>query len=259
MLCTLVQHHAQRNSVCDEHDAVLKYITPEVYHRIISHFLDEKFNNGPFFLFHLDLHPTNVIANSKWEVEAILDWEFAAALPMEVAFSPPRCIMNQYREEDMLPNSDNYKLYESRLRIFTENVKEHLESSHSTLSKLAPVILTQLYGALSERRAFFAWAASDIRKMFYLLWDHLALTTPIATEKKVDVSRTENVVFQTEHELVTEMLQIMSEEKAKDWVSKRLLSLHEYVLERDGHEQAKRSHREESHQKMGDKIDSETI
>lgn len=60
------------------------------------------------------------------------------------------------------PGSDNYNLYESRLRIFTEKIENHISSSYSNLSQLAPVILTQLRGALSERRAFFAWSVSDI-------------------------------------------------------------------------------------------------
>jgi hypothetical protein len=156
----------QRNSVYDEQDAILKYITSEVFRRVIPHFLNHQFNNGPFFLFHLDLHATNVITNHNWEVEAILDWEFTSTSPIEVAFSPPRCIMDGYRANEMKPGSDNYNLYDSRVRIFTEKVENYLVSSPSKLSLLAPVILSQLRGALSERRAFFAWSVSDIRNMF---------------------------------------------------------------------------------------------
>ena len=146
----------QQNSVFDEEDAILKYITSEVFHRLIPHFINRGFDNGPYFLFHLDLHANNVITNSKCEVEAILDWEFTSALPIEVAFSPPRCIMDRYREIKMRCGSDNYRLYESRLRIFTKKVENHLASSYSNLSQLAPVILTQLCKDLSENRAFFA-------------------------------------------------------------------------------------------------------
>ena len=138
-----------------------------------------------------------------------------------------------------------------------ENIKKYLKSSYSTLFKLTFIILTQFHEAFSKRRVFFAWTASDIRKIFYLLWNHLALITSIAIEKKIDISRTENIMFQTQHELVMKILQIINEEKVKDWVSKCLLSLHEYVLERDGYEQAKCLYKEESHQKIDDKIDSE--
>jgi hypothetical protein len=55
---------------------------------------------------------------------------------------------------------------------------------------------------LTERRAFFAWSASDIRKMFRLLWDHLALTTPIAIGIVRDMSTTEGVLFERDQELI---------------------------------------------------------
>jgi hypothetical protein len=242
----------QRNSVYDEQDAKLKYITSEVFRRVIPHFVNHQFNSGPFFLFHLDLHATNVITNHNWEVEAILDWEFTSTSPIEVAFSPPRCIMDGYRANEMKLGSDNYNLYDSRLRIFTEKVKNHLVSSYSKLSQLAPVILSQLRGALSERRAFFAWSASDIRNMFYLLWDHLALTTPIAIEGKDDVPTIEDIVFQTEQELVDDMLQTMSEQEVKEWVSERLMSLHEYVLERDRRVQEKDAEKPKCHKESND-------
>lgn len=223
----------QRNSVCDEADAVQKYVTSEIFRRIIPHFVDGRFNNGPFFLCHLDLHASNVIANKNWEVEAILDWEFASVLPIEVAFSPPRCIMDGYRANEMHHNLDNYKLFESRLRIFAEKIKIHLGSTYTNLSQLEPHILSHLGGALSERRAFFAWSASDIRDMFYLLWDHLALTTPLSLEGKDDLVTTEEIVFGTPRKLVDEMVKSMDEQRVKSWVAKRLMLLHEYELERD--------------------------
>ena len=229
----------QRNSVFDEQDAILKYVTSEAFRRLIPHFLNRQFNNGPYFLFHLDLHANNVITNSKWEVEAILDWEFTSALPIEIAFSPPRCIMERYRENEMHCNSDNYKLYESRLRIFAEKVENHLASSYSNLSRLAPLILSQLHKGLAENGPFFAWSVSDVRNMFDLFWDHLALTTPIAIESKGAIGATVDIIFKTKQQLIDEMLQILGDKKAKDWVAERLVSLDAYILERDGYKQEK--------------------
>ena len=76
----------QCNSVFDEQDALLKFTTSEGFRHVIPHFINRQFDNGPYFLFHLDLHANNVITNSNWEVEAILNWEFTSALPIEVAF-----------------------------------------------------------------------------------------------------------------------------------------------------------------------------
>lgn len=238
----------QRNSVCDEQDAIKKYLTSELFRRVIPHFADVRFQNGPFFLFHLDLHATNVIVNRNWQVEAILDWEFASALPIEVAFSPPRCIMDRHRANEMRPNSNNHKLYQSRLEIFTQKVKIHLSRSYMHLSDLAPVILNHLGSALSEKRAFFAWSASDIRNMFYLLWDHLALTFPIGIENKGDERRTQDVVCENLQELIQEMVQAVGEKSVKDWVAERLASLHAYELERKCHEQKMGSGIQENHE-----------
>jgi hypothetical protein len=148
--------------------------------------VDVRFRNGPFFLFNLDLHSGNVTVNRNWQVAAILDWEFASSVPIEIAFSPPRCIMDRHHVDEMRPNSD-YKLYLSRLRIFIEKIKVHLTLSYTQLSDLAPAILDHLGGALCDRRAFFAWSAIDARKQcFYLLCEHLALASPIAIENKGD-------------------------------------------------------------------------
>jgi len=42
------------------------------------------------------------------------------------------------------------------------------------------------------------------------------LITSIAIEKKIDISRTENVMFQIQHELVMKILQIINKKKIKD-------------------------------------------
>lgn len=226
----------QRNSVCDEQDAISKYITSEVFRRVIPHFINRRFEKGPFFLFHLDLHANNVITNRNWEVEAILDWEFTSALPMEVAFSPPRCIMQGYREDMMHFDSENYKSYASRLQIFITSIENHLASSYPNLSEVRQDILAQLHDALLKRRAFFAWSASDIRCMFSLLWEHLVLATPVAISRKGDDTSTENIIFDSKQELIAAMLEMTNDKEVKDWVTERLLALHEHELERDRHE-----------------------
>lgn len=222
----------QRNSVYSDRDGILKYLAPELFRRVIPHFINGRFNNGPFYLFHFDLHANNVITNRQWQVEAILDWEFTSTMPIEVACSPPRCIMDRYRVDEMRLDSNNYTSYEARLRIFTGKVRKHLADSYSDLSQLAHVILTHLDGALSERRAFFAWSASDIRYMFHIVWKHLALTTPVTLEHEDNIPPQNDVVFESRQKLIDEMVRMIGEEKVHAWVEERLMSLHEYELER---------------------------
>lgn len=56
------------------------------------------------------------------------------------------------------------------------------------------------------------------------------MTTPIAIEGKGDA---EDIVFETEQELMDKMSEIIGKKKVEDWVAERLESLREYVLERD--------------------------
>jgi len=102
-----------------ERDALSKYITSEIYRRIIPHFLTSKFDKGPSSLFHFDLHGTNVFVN-KAKVEANLDWESAAVVPIEIASSPPRCLMGNWSEIKMeKEDSENYKTFDLGYRYLT--------------------------------------------------------------------------------------------------------------------------------------------
>ena len=103
-------------------------------------------------------------------------------------------------DEVMHCDSDNYNLYESHLRIFAKRVENHLASSYSNLSQFAPLILSQLHKGLSENGPFFAWSVSDVRNMFDLFWDHLALTAPIAIENKGRIGAMVDVMFETKQQ-----------------------------------------------------------
>src|SRR5436190_9768696 len=63
----LFEHYTneQWNSVFDKQDALPKYVTSEGFCHVIPHFINRQFDNGPYFLFHLDLHANNVITNSN--------------------------------------------------------------------------------------------------------------------------------------------------------------------------------------------------
>lgn len=52
-------------------------------------------------------------------------------------------------------------------------------------------------------------------------------------------------MFKREQELVDDMLQTMSEKEVKEWARERLMSLHEYILERDSHAQEKNTDKPE--------------
>lgn len=63
----------QRNSVWNEKDARQKYVTTEIFRRVLSKYVDNDFSHGPFFLCHIDVHDDNVLINHKHEVAGIID------------------------------------------------------------------------------------------------------------------------------------------------------------------------------------------
>jgi len=224
----------QRNSIFDEEDALQKYVTPEVFRQVVPHYIEEKFNKGPFFLCHLDLHASNIMTNKNLEVEAILDWECASILPFEVACAPPRCLTVANHLEDLRPGSPAYSAYFSRLQLFTTQVQTVLADA-PTPYLASDDILMHLNTAFTRNGAFFAWAASDIRNMYFILWDHIALTTPIFLNKSgnEDQEQRGGVIFQSEQELVDAVLEKSDSNQVRKWVVNRLLSLASYRAEND--------------------------
>jgi hypothetical protein len=222
----LVEH---RNSVFNEEDAQQKYVTSEVFRRVMPHYIDKQFNNGPFFLCHLDLHASNVIMNKNLEVEAFLDWEFASVLPIEVACAPPRCLTLD-DVDGLRPSSEEFSKYAARLQIFINHVK-----SSPAVALTPPLsrdyILRRLNDALTKNEAFFAWSASDIRNMYPILWDHLALTTPILLDHESAQERG-GVIFESEQGLVDAVLEKSNINEANAWVADRLEALVNYGIEK---------------------------
>ena len=224
----------QRNSVFDEEDALQKYVTPEVFRQVIPHYMQKKFNNGPFFLCHLDLHASNIMTNKNLEVEAILDWECASVLPFEVACAPPRCLTAANHLEDLKPGSLAYSAYVSRLQLFTTQVQSVLASVPMPCVANDDVIM-RLNTAFTEKGAFFAWAATDIRNMYFILWDHIALTTPMFLNKSshTHLEQQYGVMFESEQELVDAVLEKSDASEVREWVVNRLSSLASYRVEKD--------------------------
>ncbi|KFG77888.1 phosphotransferase enzyme family protein [Metarhizium anisopliae] len=59
--------------------------------RIFDERIDSELNAGPFVLSHLDLRSRNIIVDQDLQIRGIIDWEFAATVPLQV-FTPPSWI-----------------------------------------------------------------------------------------------------------------------------------------------------------------------
>ena len=229
----------QRNSVFDEEDALQKYVTSEIFRLTIPSFVNARFDGGPYFLCHLDLHASNVLINKNLEIEAILDWEFASVLPIEIACAPPRCLGISTPDQLKL-HSASYQLFASRLEIFITQVHASLRTI------LAPTlgdegcryIEDRLRSAFSQNHSFFAWSASDVRNLYDIVWDHLALHTPLRLDTD-DIGHTsqgnlndhEGLLFESEQNLVDAVLDKRPRDEVQEWVTQRLAALAEYKEE----------------------------
>ena len=59
------------------------------------------------------------------------------------------------------------------------------------------------------------------------------MTTPITLGHEDDNPSQKGVMFESQQKLIDDMLRVSDGEKVRAWVKERLMSLHEYELERD--------------------------
>lgn len=173
-------------------------MTSKIFHRVVPSFIDQEFNTGPFFLCYLDLHASNVIIDPKLEVVAILDWEFAAALPAEIACAPPKCLTRAHIG-DLTPGTEDYTVFNQRLSTFIGHV-ESLLAAHVRAQLSGQYILHRLNLAHTEREFFFAKAASDYRAMFDVVWDHLVVYANFPIDYSEEEERQKNTELRQDRE-----------------------------------------------------------
>lgn len=68
--------------------AQLEVFALEHLKREIPEFIDARYENGPFVLSHLDLCCPNILVDDDLNIRAVIDWEWAAAVPRKL-FTPP--------------------------------------------------------------------------------------------------------------------------------------------------------------------------
>ncbi|EAW15264.1 phosphotransferase family protein [Aspergillus clavatus NRRL 1] len=91
-----MQHlRAQPNSVDDMEDARRKYLHNKIFKAIVPHFVDSKYDHGPFRLICDDFRLGNLLVNNAQDLKivAVLDWEWAYAAPFQMLYSSPRWLL----------------------------------------------------------------------------------------------------------------------------------------------------------------------
>ncbi|MCJ1406545.1 hypothetical protein MMC19_000611 [Ptychographa xylographoides] len=119
-------HHlkSQRNdAVEDEADCVEKYVAHCLFLKIAQKF-STLHNEGPFRLFSEDLRPSNIIARTPSDVDAVIDWQFCYAAPAEFTYCSPWWLLLAH-PDDWDDGLDNFLAhYLPKHEIFLQVLQE---------------------------------------------------------------------------------------------------------------------------------------
>jgi Phosphotransferase enzyme family len=93
---------------------------------LVSKYVVSEYDNGPFVLAHEDLTCRNLIVNDKFQLQGIVDWDFARFVPLQVAICFPlfiACIPG-FNNTPALYASDNNDPYAADRDYFLETFRK---------------------------------------------------------------------------------------------------------------------------------------
>jgi len=155
----------QRNSVYHEEDAKEQYVRLQLFKGLLPTFNTPQFNKGPFTLMHSDLHQSNILVNENLGITAILDWEWACILPIQVSCLPPICLsLKQLAEVEPDGYSEWLRSVRSWVGIY--------ERKESRLVRKHPVA-GLMKESLPNQKFWFAQAIMDPYWFEYVFDDHI--------------------------------------------------------------------------------------
>ncbi|ROT39961.1 kinase-like protein [Sodiomyces alkalinus F11] len=95
-LLDIMQNAFERSpaSIGDEEDGCMTLYYLARFRSFIEGWLDKALDEGPFVLSHGDLFDRNIIIDDSMRIVAVLDWEWAQVVPLQL-FTPPRWLLVQ--------------------------------------------------------------------------------------------------------------------------------------------------------------------
>ena len=196
----------QRNSVYHEEDAKEKYVRLQLFKELLPTFNVPEFNDGPFTLMHSDLHQSNILVDENLRITAILDWEWACVLPIQISGLPPICLSLK-RPAEVGPDE-----YSEWLRSVKSWIKIY-ERKESQLAIDIP-IAGLMKESLRDRKFWFAHAIMDPYWFEYIFDDHI-------------YSHTIDVDFDV---ICSEILNAETHSSAKQLIAQKLRDLETYNI-----------------------------
>ncbi|OAL51118.1 hypothetical protein IQ07DRAFT_586673, partial [Pyrenochaeta sp. DS3sAY3a] len=157
----LVHLRTQRNLANGQEDAKKRFIARHRFKQLISHYcLDDA---GPFKPYYDDLRPSNVLAHpDTLRITAVLDFEFANAMPAQFAYDPPWWLLllgpDMWLENHSM--EDFMMRYVPRMEQFLRAL-ERVEARKGSQSN--PLLSVQMRGSWASGRFWFNYG---IRKSF---------------------------------------------------------------------------------------------
>ena len=166
----------QQNSITGPEDGKRKLMNHEILKEHIEDINQSPNEEGPFYLFHPDLYPSNVILDKRtFRIIGIIDWEGACFLPLTSSCTPPKAMLLDHIGL-LSPKSTQYIEFQKRAEQYIDILSKKERNVQSRLQRAGtrPAIAARMASYLANGLVFLIWAFDDVRYVDDVLWQHLA-------------------------------------------------------------------------------------
>jgi hypothetical protein len=167
----------QPNAVNDVEDCLFQIAALTIMKTVFHHFFQPKFRRGPFFLTLTDLHQSNIFVDEDWNIQYLVDLEWACSRPVEM-MHPPYWLTNQ--SVDGIDSDAYEKVRNEFMEIFKE------EEQTVLAEKRGSMLLSEVIDYGWQMGTFwYALALDSPTGLFRLFYDHIQ---PIFAKEHIDDS-----------------------------------------------------------------------
>ncbi|KKZ64632.1 hypothetical protein EMCG_09461 [[Emmonsia] crescens] len=162
--------HHQENAVYSSKDARDQATDLVLMKALLHTFTDQSLCDSPFIMQLTDMHASNIFVNEDWNINHIIDLEWAYSLPLENLL-PPYWLTHKGVDQIEGPEYERFKLcYEQFTDIFEqEETKTPLYHNSTLYSGVTSMQRTLLSGRNHEERV----RGSSILGLFNIFRTHL--------------------------------------------------------------------------------------
>ncbi|RMD44415.1 hypothetical protein DV735_g758, partial [Chaetothyriales sp. CBS 134920] len=156
----------QPNSMNDEMDGRRQMSAIGLMRSVLPQFIDSRTMRGPFFVTLTDLHPSNIFVNEKWQVQSLIDLEWACAHPAEM-LRPPYWLTGEKLDRLKGANLDKFR------NILDEFMAEFRQQEEQMLAILSEGVSPSRSALMEEnwkRGSFWFFHALESPRGFYNLF-----------------------------------------------------------------------------------------